>query len=258
MTWDACTLVGPWPFARLRYESAADLLRLLERAGIARALVSPLAGAFQQDPGPANQELAAQVACHRDRLLLAAACNPAWPGWQRDLRQAQDDLGAVGLRLFPSYHGYQLGQAEVAALAALAADCDLPVFITLRLQDERLHPPAFLVSAVPWEEVAALAQAHPGTRFVMSMGRFAELIPALRQTAGTGNLYADIAGVQGPTRCLDRLVAEVGADRLLFGTELLFQYAAAATLKVEHSGLSPRDRQALCMGNLQRLLRLPA
>jgi len=249
MIWDACTFVGEWPFASLPYRTVADLLARLQAAGIARALVSPLAGAFHPDPASANAELAAGLAGHADRLHLVAACNPAWPGWERALGEAVR-LGAVGVRLFPGYHGYQLSHPEVAALASRAGELGLPVFVTLRLQDERQHPAAFQVPSVPAAAVAALARAHPGTRFVLSMARFAEISAALPLAP---NLYADLAGVQGPDGCLDRLVAELGSERLLFGSEALLQYPLPARMKLEYSDLGAADRERIGFGNLEQM-----
>jgi len=227
---DVCTFVGPWPFAPLRYERVDDLLRLMDRAGIARALVSPLQGAFYPDPGPANDVLASEVAAHPDRLFLAAAANPLWPGWEESLRQAREQWGARAVRLFPNYHGYE--PAVAGDLAEVAATLGLPVLVTVRLQDERHHPPAFLTPAVSWEAVAALAAAHPAAKVVMSMGRFAEVLEALKRVGG---LWADLAGVQGPQGCVDRLAGEAGG-RLLFGSEMLLQYPEPAMMKVAASG----------------------
>lgn len=130
----------------------------------------------------------------------------------------------------------------------------MPVFVSIRLWDERHHPPVFMVPAVPAASVADLALAHPQTRFVLSMGRYGEITAALKQTAEAGNLFADIAGVQGPTNCMSKLVADGDSDRLLFGTELMLQYALPARYKVDYANLPEADRQKLYAGNLAGIL----
>ncbi len=258
MILDACAFAGPWPFTRLRYRSAEDLVRLMDKAGIDRAAVSPLAGVFYKNCQEANEELFFGIGKNADRLMLVAAINPTYPGWEKDLARSREVLSAVGVRLFPNYHGYELSRPEVGALCERAGEYGIPIFVSLRLQDERHHPTAFKVPAVPYTSVAELARAHPNTRFVLSMGRFGEIAAALKETAQTANLLADVAGVQGPSRCMRRLINEAGSERLLFGTELMLQYPLCARLKMEFSDLKPEESQAVYAGNLARLLSIHA
>ncbi len=251
---DACAFVGRHPFVRSHNHTVPDLLRLMDKFGIDQAAVSPLAGAFYQNAQEANEDIYANIHTNSHRLMLVAAINPAYPGWDRDLRRSREALHAVGIRLFPGYHGYKLGAPEVSALAETAGKMQLPVFISLRLWDERQHPPMCMVPAVPWKSAAELAASHPDTKFVLSMGRFGEVAEALKQTAETRNLFADIAGIQGPTDCMRKLVAEVGSDRLLFGTELLLQYALPARYKIDYGNLSDDDRQRIHASNLMAIL----
>lgn len=254
MIFDACAFVGRQPFRQSRNHSVDDLLRLMDKAGIDHAAVSPLDGAFYQNAQEANEELVLDMRKHADRLLLVAAFNPAYPGWEDDLTHSREELSAVGIRLFPNYHGYDLNSPDVSALADHAADIGLPIFVSLRLWDERHHPPIFMVPAVGASSVADLAMAHPQTRFVLSMARYGEITSALKQTAEVGNLFADIAGVQGPTNCVRKLILDIGSDRLLFGTELMIQYALPARYKMDHTDLPDEDRQRLYAGNLADLL----
>ena len=247
MILDACAFVGRHPFRHSHHHSVDDLLRLMDKAGIDRAAVSPLAGAFYPNAQEANEEIHPALSNHADRLMLVAAVNPSYPAWRDDVKRSRDALSALGVRLFPGYHGYGLTSPEVSELASLG----FPVFISIRLWDERQHPPMFRVPAVPVASVADLAMKHPDTSFVLSMARYGEITSALKQA---GNLFADIAGVQGPTDCIRKLVADVGSDRLLFGTELMLQYALPARYKVDYAELPEYDRQRVYGGNLVRAL----
>ena len=244
---DACAFVGRHPFRRSENHSVDDLLRLMDKAGIDRAAVSPLAGAFYPNAQEANEEIYPEVARHSDRLMLIAAVNPTYPGWAEDVRRSRETLSAVGIRLFPNYQGYNLTSPEVSELPSVG----LPIFISIRLWDERQHPPTFMVPAVHVKSVADLAIAHPKTSFVLSMARYGEITQALKET---DNLFADIAGVQGPTNCMSKLIADVGSNRLLFGTELMLQYALPARYKVDYAGLSSLDRERIYSGNLAAAL----
>jgi hypothetical protein len=53
---------------------------------------------------------------------------------------------------------------------------------------------------------------------------------------------------------LERLVAQVGANRLLFGSHAPFFYAEAAHLKLKESALMPARAEAIREGNARELL----
>ena len=55
---------------------------------------------------------------------------------------------------------------------------------------------------------------------------------------------------------MERMVAAVGADRVLFGTGLPLQYPACNVAKLEHAGLDAAARAAVEAGNARRLLGL--
>jgi predicted TIM-barrel fold metal-dependent hydrolase len=59
-----------------------------------------------------------------------------------------------------------------------------------------------------------------------------------------------LEGMEG----LKRLVAQVGADRLLFGSHAPFFYPEAAVLKLKESALSPDHGEAIRRGNARRVL----
>ena len=254
---DACAFVGRRPFVHSHNRSVPNLVQLMDKAGIDRALVTPLYGAFYQNAHEANEEIRQEMWRKSHRLMLMAAINPAYPGWERDLARSAGPLHAVAIRIFPGYHNYKLTSPEVSALADMTGEMGLPVFVSIRLWDERHHPPICMVPAVPAKDVADLAIAHPRTKFVLSMGRFGEIVAALKESSEAGNLFADIAGVQGPTNCMRKLVGEVGADRLLFGTEMMLQYALPARYKVDYGNLSDDDRQRIYADNLTALLPNP-
>ena len=58
-----------------------------------------------------------------------------------------------------------------------------------------------------------------------------------------------LEGVAG----LERLVAQVGPERLLFGSHAPLFYAEAAHLKLKESVLTPEQAEAIRQGNAQRL-----
>lgn len=249
MIFDACAWAGDYPFGRTRHKTADDILRLMDASGIARALVSPVSGAFYRLCGEANEDVAPGIAAHSDRLWLASAINPALPVWREDLLAAVETMDARAVRVFPSYHAYEVSDARLGEVAEAAAERCLPLVVTLRLEDERGHPPAFRVAPASAADAVRLAREHPGLKVTISMARFGEIAALANEIGGLDNLWVDIAGVQGPTMCIERLAEAIGTWRLLFGTGLPLQYALPARLKVEVADLADEDRARIFRDN---------
>lgn len=237
-----------WPFRRLRHRTADDLLRLMDSAGIARAVVSPLGAAFRLDAAGPNAELLEFIR-GRDRLLPAFALNPNYPAWEDDLRQALEG-GAAALRLYPNYHAYSPADPPCIEAAHAAAEAGLPLLVAARLQDERSHHPMMKVPPVAPDALARLAAAAPRARLVVTMLRVGEA----QGLAQASNLHFDLCGMQGPVGFLAQLLEAVGPERLLLGTALPLQYPLPSVEKLRTATLSPEVHAAIASGNARRLL----
>jgi len=255
---DANAYLGDWPFRALRRRTPGALRRALGAVGITRAAVSPLAAIFRQECQSANTEMLRALGRSRDFFLPALALNPGYPGWEDDL-EAAVAARAVGVRLFPNYHAYGLGDDAARAAVTRATEAGLAVFISLRMQDERHHHPRMMAPAAPANEVAALAQAAPGARIVACMARYGEaeaLLAGNPSSSDPTGVWLDLSGVQGPVGCVDLLARRFGAGRLLMGTGAPLQYPLPAVAKIHSSELAAAERDRILGGNAMRLLAL--
>src|SRR3954454_8983070 len=134
---DANAWLGHYPFRPVPHHTPDGLLRLMDRHGIERAVVSSLHAVFYGDPQCGNEELARWVSPHRDRLIPCATLNPEYPEWPEDLRQCREDWDMRGVRLFPAHHRYALNSPATVDLVEAAATAGLHVAIPLRLEDRR-------------------------------------------------------------------------------------------------------------------------
>jgi hypothetical protein len=216
----------------------------MDSAGIERALVSSLTAVFRQNVAECNEELRAALAPHRDRLIPLAVMNPGYPGWEADLSDCDD---FAGIRLYPNYHGYH--PVEAAPLVQAAAEGGRPVFVAVRLQDERQHHPACKVAAVGPESIVTLAKMVPSARMVATMVRFGEAERLLE----CGNVWVDISGIQGPSGCIERLASRFSGERLLFGSGIPLQYPLPNVMKLEMAHISDDERKRIQHENALRL-----
>jgi predicted TIM-barrel fold metal-dependent hydrolase len=257
---DFFTGIGCWPFRKLRHATAGELIDLLTREGIDRAVVFPIASILAKDCMDGNREVAQAAETWPARIVPCACVNPAFPGWEADFAACFGKLGFRILRLFPTYHGYDLGDACFREIVAAAGERNLPVILTVRIEDERQHHWLVKVPALDTTAAAEAIGVFPRVTFVLSGATYPELRSAKQLLAPSSNWYFDIARMQGrhadpgPVEVLVRAIAEFGAGRMLFGSNAPFQYVRSSLLKVVRGAISESDKQAILSGNALRVL----
>ncbi len=257
---DMSAYLGHWPFRRLRHNTADGLLALMDRAGIDMACTSSAGAIFYKNSQAGNEELAEQIAPHRDRLIPFAVINPTYADWEHDLAVCADELGARGLRLYPNYHNYSLADACCNELIAAAADRDLVVSIPVRQIDQRQRHWLIEVPDVALHDLAALVARHPGARFVFLNGLNFVSSPLGSADDDLPDNYAiGISRLSAVMQAeIKQLLETLGTDRVVFATGMPFKYPEPALLKVEVLDAAEEEKQAILAGNALRLLGMDA
>jgi predicted TIM-barrel fold metal-dependent hydrolase len=158
---DVNAYLGPFAFRRLRHNTAAGLLALMDSKKIDKAVVSSAAAITYRNAQAGNEEVAEEVRRHRDRLIPFAVINPFYAGWQDDLKTCQEDFGMRGLRLYPNWHNYQLSSPCGRELVTAATERGLVISIPIRVEDSRERSWLVNVPDIPLDEIAELVKANP-------------------------------------------------------------------------------------------------
>ena len=74
---DVNAYLGHFAFRRLRHHSASGLLARMDSKGIDKAVVSSASAITYRNPQAGNEDVGAEVAPHRDRLIPFAVINPS-------------------------------------------------------------------------------------------------------------------------------------------------------------------------------------
>lgn len=255
MTIDINTLIGEWPFGEIPYRTADGLLRLMDRHGIDRAAVSSLYGLFYKLCHRANRRLCDEIQGHDDRLIPVGTVNPAFPGWERDLEQCRDEFGCRAVKLFPTYHGYDVAGPECSDAVDAAAQAGLPVMVSVGFEDPRVHHWATRVPAMNVDCLAELLRAKAGRPIVVSSVHTTE-VRKLLADAPRADFVVEISHMEGPIMCVQDLVRDIGAGRVLLGTQMPFMNPAGAMLAVAEPGFEEADRAMIMGENAKKLLSL--
>ena len=230
------------------------LVRECRRSGVALAFVSSV-GDGDQDPSlekirRANAQAAEVVAQAGQRLRWLAYLNPRHASWREELAWCRAH-GAIGIKLWVSLkdeHGRL--EATVAVLDA-AAEQQLPALIhTFNRTDPNLP------GEIDIEEFAALAErvpravvigAHAGANWRHSLG-------VLRHRAP--NAHVDVSGIYPQRGIVRALVDDIGAERILFGSDGLNRSLPSQIAKVVFADITAEQKEQILWQNAARLFRL--
>jgi len=108
--------------------SVEDLLRRMDEASVAMAVICPVDRCLAVHNAEGNDLMLSAVRSHGDRLIGMAAANPWFAeAAVAELRRALGE-GLSGLIVHSVYQGFRLDDHLVDPLLAVAADFDVPVY----------------------------------------------------------------------------------------------------------------------------------
>lgn len=254
---DVNASLGPYAFRALQNHTAATMLALMDRHGIAKAVVSSLPALFYRDAHRGNEQLLAETAAHGDRFIPVPTINPAYVGWERDLVESVERGKARAVQLAPDYHGYSLTDDRGRAALSLISKYGLPVAFVQRFEDRRQRHRWDVTEDFPLATVLAVARAHPDLKFLLV--NWAGL-DAKRMVDGglKGRCLIDFARLQVVyKKDVPRLIDALGVEAIAFGSHLPFDYLAPSLVKLENLQLvRPADYEAVAWRNAARFLKL--
>ena len=240
------------------FPTVDGLLRELDSAGIARAVLLGWYWENEITCAEQNRFYAACVRAHPDRLAAFASLQPTAGGASalQEVWRAHGE-GLIGLgELSPHAQGFAVDTPAWGEVLDLAAELQLPV--NLHVTDPASRPfPGWV--GTPLEDFARLAREHPRVTFILAHWggglAVAELLNVYVDTAASPLLYGEAAWA--------RLGREVPAARVLFGSDFPLELYPRAespdggglkTFVAEAVRNVPQaTRAALLSGNARRL-----
>lgn len=243
-----------WPLRRLPHDETPVLVEKLRNQNVSQAWAGTFDGLLHKDIATANARLAEECKRYGGGLLVPfGSINPMLPDWEEELRRCAEDYRMPGIRLHPNYHDYTLENAVFLRLLYLASERDLIIQIALVMEDERMMHRLMRVEPVDAAPLADALRRNPRARIV--------LINALRTLRGndlkrvldSGNVSVEISMLEG-VGGIERLLEQIPASRLLFGSHAPLFYFESALLKLRESAVQGDDLKAIGNENARRLL----
>jgi hypothetical protein len=227
-------------------EGGGNLERLVELFDEAspdyRAVVFPPS----RDVHPRNRGLHEALAAfpERGRFVPCAYINPNLYDAVEELETAVESYGFRGMKLMPTIHRYNVDSEVTRPVMEKARDLGIPV--TIHSSGDGGYPPL----------ISRLADEHPEVPIIMDHSGYRYFQgEAIEAGKLHDNIYYGLSLVAEPAY-IDRIAGEVGADRLIFGSNAAGGIPRIGLMVFEYTGLTEEEKKLATGKNLARLLGL--
>lgn len=233
---DANTIFGPWP-RTTAHISLDKLISAVKSHGVARSLTISTVGIFHSH-NDGNTETLSQCK-DKSELMPAATIDPR--GYFGGMKLIPN-LVSQGFRLFrffPAEQGWPLDHAAFEDILDELEPTSVPV----------------MIRAGRTGDASSLARILGGKQhpLILEGVVFETLAEAVSVMKKHSNIYVETHGITVPGG-LRFLSEQIGADRIIFGSDCPRSSLAGALRCVQECGLQEQDMEKVFGGNLKRLL----
>lgn len=233
---------------RLLSADAAEVVRRAAAVNVGLTIVSPLLALlprFRASAAAGNEE-AARIVAQTPGLKQYVVIDPRRPETYAQADEMLKQRQCVGIKLHPEEHGYLIGD-HAEALFEFAAARNAIVLTHSSEQNSLCE------DFVPWVNrfpEVRLILAHIGCGWD---GDVTHQVRAI-QKSRHGNVFADTSSARSiMPGLIEWAVREVGAERVLFGTDTPLYSTAMQRARIDHAGLSDAEKRLILRENAVKL-----
>lgn len=229
------------PWGTKDRQTADELLFKMDRAGIDIACVF----SFRYENFD-NRYTYEAVKAHPDRFIGFEMIAP-WtsPDYAEIARREIQEYGFKGIKIHANAHSSKMtGVSTIAPIFDIARDFDIPV---IAYSGDELY-------AIPHTFIP-IATAYPDVKIIMAHSGFMQNTPeAVSVAKQCPNIYlAHESGISGG---IVQSVMELGAEKVVMGTDTPYWDFEVQLKKIEVTVPDPEDRKKIMGENMAKLLKL--
>lgn len=238
-------------YGPVRLKTIDDILREMEKYGIEKAAISHLIS-IQHDVSEGNALLAEAQRQHPDEIIPYCCVNPQNYSQARDeLMRYVDDLGWRGVKLHPQYHEYRPESAACLRVLEMIAERK-EVFVLFHSGD------GYVGSLCSPTSIGAVASRFPNTMIIMGHMGVSDWPEAIAVALQHPNIVLDTTGATSSYGMLEFAVQALGADRIIWGSDMPLYPVYHGLAKVAQSELAEEDKAKILGDNYFRMFLAPS
>jgi predicted TIM-barrel fold metal-dependent hydrolase len=247
---DCHTHMGPWYNFNVPGDPWAEgMIAVMDSCGIRQSICAPHV-AIANNYIWGNRIIEEVMTRHPARFAGYCTVNPNYPASEieAELERSITHGPLCAIKMHPVTHAYPADGPGYRPAWAFANEHRLPALVHTWESDPLCHPMMFVKIGREFPNVPILL-GHTGG----PVGGNDQAIEAASQWR---NLYCDLTASLSPCGMLERLVARVGADRVLFGTDQPFIDCRAKIGFIAFARISDDDKRKILGLNTKQLFRL--
>ncbi len=236
--------VGRWDIFEMN-DDADEIVRAMDAAGIDRSCIFNI---FHPDGTTGNDQTAAYVARYPDKFIGFAYVSPVMPECiVPELERAIDKLGFLAIKIYPPYTRWPLNDPVWDPIYRFADERSLAVISHTGVGET--------CSPVYIEDIAG---RYPAANFVIGHSGNSEPYrsQAIQAAQRFSNVYLETCSTFREPGVIERLVAEAGADRVVFGSDVPLMDPRPQLGKIITAEISDDEKRLVLGENAKRLLSL--
>ena len=242
---DAHTHLGYWHNFNIPKRTAADMVHAMDRVGI-RCCVSAAHAGISADYITGNSQVIEAMRAFPGRILGYCCINPNYPADEmRDEIKRCFDAGMIAIKYHPSCHKYPIDGDRYRLAWEYADEHSLCVLTHTEGGGANCSV----------AQAGKCAQRYPNAKVIFGHSGFG--YEGARQCIEVApkapNAYFDLASSMADLGLVEMLVNGVGADRVLFGTDLPFLDCRMQIGRMAFSALDDDQLRLVLADNAKRL-----
>jgi uncharacterized protein len=223
---------------------AADMVHAMDRLGI-RACIAAHHAAILPDYRFGNDEVLRAMEAYPGRIYGYATVNPNYP--EREVVEEVERCiaaGMVGVKIHPDLHQCPVDSEKYRAVWEFANERALPLLS---------HTGTGGMN--PVRTFGTLAEKYPNVKILLGHAGFgsAGADQSIEVAREHPNVYPEITGSTVVYGTLERMVRALGADRVIFGTDLPFLDARPQVGRVAFAKISDDEKRQVFGLNASKL-----
>lgn len=242
---DSHTHMGPYFNFHIPNNDAGGMMEVMDRLGIKMAWTSPHVG-ITPDFRMGNDMAAQAMQDYPGRFCGYITINGNYPD---DLSQEIErcyKMGMRGFKIHPSLHSYPANGENLRPMWEYANEKGLPVLSHTWAGDGTCSPGI----------LGKLAEEYPNVPVILghSGGTLTGYDEAVAAAKGRENVFLETCGSGVVYGMVEKFVREVGADRILFGSDMPFVNANAQIGKILYAKISDHHKRRILGLNMAGIM----